>query len=800
MMVLLWFQLGCTPPIEISGSGPTDSGLGAADGDGDGFLEPEDCDDEDSSVHPDTEEIPCDGLDNDCDGLIDPEDPTWYYDDDGDSWGTPLWTTTSCTVPTGYAFRAGDCDDGDPTVYPGAPELCDEQDNDCDTAIDEEVPPTWYTDTDGDGYGNSKSSVSDCEQPDGTSGNADDCDDTDDTIYPEAPELCDGLDNDCDGATDEDTEGPTWYTDSDEDGYGDPLSAVQDCEQPSGTTTLGRDCDDEDPAINPDEPEVCDGDDNDCDGLVDDEDPGVDTLTGTSFYADGDGDGYGDPSVKTMACVAATGWVTEAGDCDDSDASVNPGATEVCDDGLDNDCDGTSNGCGLSGTLSLSRADAKVAGESTDDYATYNTGLDLGDANGDGLADLLVGAYNSDAGGSESGRVYLVHGPISDRSLGSADATWTGREGDHAGVSLALVGDGDGDGHADLLVGAYTGARFSDSSKEAGVAYLLRGPLTGGDLADADLILEGDKDDELAGAAVASVGDADGDGLDDLLVGVPWRKDGSDEEAGTAYLVPGSTSGTHKLKDVGWALKGQDKGDEAGSGVASAGDLDGDGVSELLVGAPWSDRAKNDSGSVYLVYGPVTGDLKLQDSDGIFTGESADDWAGLSMAGELDLNNDGYGDFLVGARYADDTSGANPGAAYVILGPAPSGEKGLGGAHAILRGELDLDAAGHAVCGAGDVDGDGTDDLLVSAYDQNSLYDEAGAVYLGYGPVTGIVDLGDLDLKLTGEYGYQHAGTALAGGADINGDGLSDFAVGAWADYSGGSGSGAVMIVLGSGI
>ena len=445
----------------------------------------------------------------------------------------------------------------------------------------------------------------------------------------------------------------------------------------------------------------------------------------------------GTPYVGTMASTtytddtipAGTVLVGEVWEC-----SVTP------NDGTDDGAAGL--GAATVGTLSswsdcpadqvIPDADYTFTGENLGDQAGYST-TSAGDVDGDGLDDILIGAYMNDAGGADAGKAYLILrsslGGSSSIDLSTADYEFIGENsGDYAGYTVSKAGDVDGDGLGDILIGAYYG------NGGGGRAYLFLGASLGGtasiDLSTADYIFNSVNNHDRASHSMAPAGDVDGDGLDDFLIGA-FGDDSNGADAGGAYLILGGSLGgtsTISLANVDYHFLGEVAGDKAGVKVSGAGDVDGDGFDDILVGAPYNDENGNDAGKGYLILGSSLGNTSsifLSNADYSFVGEDLLDYVGRSMAPAGDVDGDGLDDILIGA-YGDATAGANnSGKTYLLLGSALGGNSVIDlaadPAYEFLSEGVD-EYAGLFVSSAGDMDGDGFPDILISA----PYYDGSG--------------------------------------------------------------------------
>jgi len=396
---------------------------------------------------------------------------------------------------------------------------------------------------------------------------------------------------------------------------------------------------------------------------------------------------------------------------------------------------------GWSGDADLSDADASFRGESAEDYSGYSVAV-AGDVNGDGYDDILIGAYKDDDGGVNAGQTYLILGRASgwtmDEELSDADASFVGESGgDYSGECVAGAGDVNGDGFDDILIGAYGD---SEGGGTAGQTYLIFGKATGWvmdvSLSGADASFLGEEGLDYSGGSVDGVGDVNGDGFDDIIIGASGNDEGGNS-AGQAYLIMGKASGWAMdvdLENASASFYGEAASDKAGYAVSGAGDVNGDGLWDILIGAHQNTEGGSLAGQTYLILGKTSGwtmDVNLSNSDASFMGEDENDMAGYAISGAGDVNGDGYDDILIGA-YGDDDGGSSAGQTYLIYGRSTGWmmDVGLSNASASFVGEDGDDFSGRSLSGAGDVDGDGFDDILIGAYGDDNGGNEAGRIYL----------------------------------------------------------------------
>ena len=400
------------------------------------------------------------------------------------------------------------------------------------------------------------------------------------------------------------------------------------------------------------------------------------------------------------------------------------------------------------------------------------------------------------------------------------------RGGDQIGFSVSDAGDVNGDGIGDLLIGAPLSDGDSDFVRSFatsigstyvvyGVAGATRGALNLTNLSSSQgYEIFGDAGGDQLGYSVSGVGDINGDGIDDLIIGVPYNDDGG-SGAGQAYVIYG-VAGTPGTLDVttltaaqGFAIQGDTVGDNAGFSVSGAGDVNGDGINDLIIGAVNGDDGGSNSGEAYVIYGTAgatRGTLDLtnltQNEGFLIRGDVSGDMLGWSVSDAGDVNGDGIDDVIIGAT-GSDSGGQGAGAAYILYGA--TGTRGTYDLSTLSASEAmrivggDFDNAGFSVSGIGDVNGDGYDDVVIGA---TGAEFGAGAAYVVFGNQNSV----DLDNLQPGQ-GYRiegidalngPAGYSVSGIGDINSDGIDDLIVGARNSDTGGSNAGEAYVIFGT--
>ena len=465
-----------------------------------------------------------------------------------------------------------------------------------------------------------------------------------------------------------------------------------------------------------------------------------------------------------------------------------------------------------------------------------NAGLsvsDAGDMNGDGFDDVIVGAPSANEGGTDRGASYVVFGKADGFPAGLNLSALDGTNGfklsgiadsDQAGRSVSAAGDVNGDGFADVIIGASYAAEGGD---RRGAAYVVFGKASGFGasipLSSLDgsngFKLSGVADFDSAGFSVGAAGDVNGDTFADLIVGAYGADEGGSSR-GAAYVVFGKAGGFSASVALsgldgsdGFKISGIANNDNTGNPVSGAGDVNGDGFADLFVGAYRANGAGSARSTGYVVFGKSAGFTasvalsSLDGSNGFKISGVADDGT-LAGSAAGDINGDGFDDIVIGAYLADE-GGTDRGAAYVVFGngtgfAASLALSALNGTNGFkLTGVAASDFAGHSVSGAGDINSDGFDDVLVGAHGADEGGFDRGASYVVFGKAGGFAAsaaLSSLDgsngFKLSG-IGVEDSGYSVSGAGDVNDDGFADLIIGALGSPEGGISRGASYVVFG---
>ncbi|MEL6342604.1 MAG: MopE-related protein [Myxococcota bacterium] len=555
--------------------------------------------------------------------------------------------------------------------------------------------------------------------------------------------------------------------------------------------TAAVDCDDQDANTYPSAVELCDGVDNNCDSLVDN-----DPINGEMYFIDFDGDGFGHVDVTERFCTApAKGYVTNHTDCDDLSAEAYPGGTETCD-GIDNNCDGSidnnapdtvmfyfdgdGDGFGDDGvtTRACLAPDSYVSigGDCDDtDVLIHPQSVWYPDADNDGFGEdirPIVGCQgprlhvlNADDCNDADPFIHPDAEEICNNIDDNCDGELPPSDADFDGDGQPLCAGDCADDEPTTFSGA---EEICDDGLDNDCNSVVDNNCPT-DVNDADVFINGEKSYDYMYYALDADGDINGDGYNDVATGAYAADASGGSNQGKAYIFYGPLSSGESISgaDADVIITGQSNTEYLGYEVAMGGDINGDGYGDFIVSAPYNRDNYTYAGAAYIFYGPLSGEISASEADAVVYGRNSYAYTGQYYLDIEDLNNDGVAEAIIGANR--DSSSATYGGRISAF-ESPSGEYEINEGDIMFRGSGTYDYVGYDG-EAKDLNGDGFMDFMFAA----PYYYYKDSAFAVYGPISSgdeFTASSGYDVRFTGN--RSGVGAQLEAG-DVNGDGYVDF-------------------------